>query len=182
MNRSDDTIREVDAVEFEGRGVEVRALLADGVASGASLGFLDPLDDGLARAWLDACVCEIGAGTRRVWLAVDATGAVSGMVHIAYATKQNAPHRAEVQKLIVSSDARGRGLGTRLMATLERRAREAGRWLLILDTDAGSPAVDFYRNRGWTPLGVIPFFCLSPAGELHGTHVFWRDLREPGDA
>ena len=182
MTRSDDVIREVDAAELAARSDAVRALLADGVASDASLGFLGPLDDGLGRAWLDDCAREVAAGTRRVWLADDAAGALSGMVHLAHATKQNAPHRGEVQKLVVRSDVRGRGLGSRLMIALERRAHEAGRWLLVLDTDADSAAVDFYRDRGWTPLGVIPFFCLSPSGALQGTHVFWRDLREPGDA
>jgi acetyltransferase len=68
------------------------------------------------------------------------------------------------------------------MTALERGAREVGRWLLILDTDADSAAVAFYRRRGWAPLGVVPFYCLSPAGELQGTHVFWRDLREETDA
>jgi GNAT superfamily N-acetyltransferase len=182
MNRSDDAIREVGADELVAAGAAVRALLADGVASDASLGFLGPLDDGLGQVWLDGCVAELRDGTRRVWLAYDAAGAVTGMVHLAHATKQNAPHRAEVQKLVVAATARGRGLGTRLMAELERGAREAGRWLLILDTDADSGAVDFYRNRGWGSVGVIPFFCFSPAGELQGTHVFWRDLRETADA
>lgn len=178
MTPSDDVIREVDAAELSTHGDAVRALLADGVASDASLGFLGPLDDHLARARLAACVDEVAAGTRRVWLADDAAGGVSGMVHPAHATKQNAPHRGEVRKLIVRSGARGRGLGSRLMIALERRARRAGRWLLVLDTDAGSPAVDFYKSRGWSRLGVVPFFCSSPAGELQGTHVFRRDLRE----
>lgn len=181
MNPSDDRILEVDAATLAAHGDAVRALLADGVASGASLGFLGPLKDGLARAWLEACVAEVRGGTRRVWLALDAAGGVSGMVHLAYATKENAPHRGEVQKLVVAGAARGRGLGTRLMAALEAGARAAGRWLLILDTDADSAAVGFYKNRGWVPLGVIPFFCLSPEGELQGTHVFWRDLRERAD-
>jgi len=181
MNPSDEVIREVDAGELDAAGDGVRALLADGVASNASLGFLGPLDDGLARAWLADCVQEVAASTRRVWLAFDSDGGVSGMVHLAHATKQNAPHRGEVQKLIVRADARGRGLGARLMTALERRARAAGRWLLILDTDADSAAVDFYRDRGWGSVGVIPFFCLSPAGALQGTHVFWRDLRETAD-
>jgi GNAT superfamily N-acetyltransferase len=178
MTRSDDVVREVDARDLEAAGAGVRALLADGVASDASLGFLGPLDDGLAQAWLAECLAEVAAGRRRVWLAFDVAGGVSGMVHLAYATKQNAPHRGEVQKLVVRGDARGRGLGARLMTALEAGARAAGRWLLILDTDADSAAVAFYAKRGWTPLGVIPFFCLSPAGELQGTHVFWRDLRD----
>ncbi len=178
MSRSDDAIGEVAAAELAAAGDAVRALLADGVASDASLGFLGPLDDGLARAWLADCRREVDAGTRHVWLARDGAGGVSGMVHLAFATKENAPHRGEVQKLVVRSDARGRGLGKRLMADLEHRARALGRWLLVLDTAAGSPAVGFYRGLGWTPLGVIPHYCLSPSGDLTGTHVFWRDLRE----
>ena len=181
MNRSDDAIREVDAAELAAAGAGVRALLADGVASDASLGFLGPLRDDLAHAWLDECTREHEGGTRRVWLARDAAGGVTGMVHLALATKENAPHRAEVQKLVVRADARGRGLGARLMAALEDGARAAGRWLLVLDTDADSAAVRFYTARGWRSVGVIPFFCLSPAGELQATHVFWRDLRERAD-
>jgi len=179
MSRSvEPRITEVDTASLERAAAAVVALLADAVASDASLGFLAPFDPELGATWLDACVREVEAGTRRVWLAHDGDGALIGMVHLALATKQNPPHRAEVQKLVVHRVARGRGLGTRLMAALEARARALGRWLLILDTDASSAAVNFYRRRGWQPVGVIPHFCLSPAGALQGTHVFWRDLRE----
>jgi len=182
MSRSvEPTVREVDGAMLAASADEVAALLADGVASDASLGFLGPLQAGPARAWIERCIDDVGAGTRYVWIARAASGRVFGMVHLELATKQNAPHRAEVQKLVVHREARARGLGTRLMATLEARARALGRWLLVLDTDAGSAAVSFYLARGWQSVGVIPDYCLSPSGVLQGTHVFWRDLREPED-
>jgi GNAT superfamily N-acetyltransferase len=87
---------------------------------------------------------------------------------------QNSPHRAEIGKVLVHRSARRRGLGRALMEAAEARARADGRWLLILDTEAGSAADAFYRSLGWQELGTMPN---RSDGILAPTTYFWKDLR-----
>jgi ribosomal protein S18 acetylase RimI-like enzyme len=75
-------------------------------------------------------------------------GRLVGSVQLVPCGKTNQPHRADVQKLLVLASARGRGIGAALMRALEARAREAGRWLLMLDTRTDSGAERCYRRAG----------------------------------
>jgi len=63
------------------------------------------------------------------------------------------------------------------MAAAEERARADGRWLLVLDTVAGSPADAMYRSLGWNETGVVPNFAMNPDGEPQAATFFWKDLR-----
>ena len=55
-------------------------------------------------------------------------------------------HHAEVSKVLVDLRYRRTGVARALMADMERRASEAGRWLLTLDT-AGDAAETLHRSR-----------------------------------
>ena len=57
------------------------------------------------------------------------------------------------------------------MAAAEDRARADGRWLLLLDTAAGSDAERMYRDLGWPALGVMPNHSLLPDGTLSDDDV-----------
>jgi GNAT superfamily N-acetyltransferase len=179
MTPSADLVAEqADAAAWRAAGEDLLDLLGDAVADGASLGFVGPFDRARARAdWLDPVARSLGAGGHRAWLARDDRGIVATVL-LAFAGKQNAPHRAEVQKLIVHRRARRIGLGARLMAALETTARAEGRWLLVLDTDEAAASVAFYRALGWQEAGVIPAYSLTPAGVPKGTRFFYKDLRE----
>jgi GNAT superfamily N-acetyltransferase len=57
---------------------------------------------------------------------------------------------ASVSDLVVLPEARGRGIGTVLLARAEERARSAGAATLRLEVMAGNRrARDFYRRHGW---------------------------------
>ena len=57
---------------------------------------------------------------------------------------------AEIKRLWVAPEARGRGLATRLMQAAEQAARELGVATLRLDTNGALPeAAAFYRKAGW---------------------------------
>jgi GNAT superfamily N-acetyltransferase len=90
--------------------------------------------------------------------------------------KPNGSHRAEVQKLIVARPFRGQGIGAALMTAVEAAAREAGRWLLVLDTRQGDTAERLYRRLGWVEAGVIPDFALNSEGTADATVVFYKRL------
>ena len=104
-------------------------------------------------------------------------GRIVGSTILERSRNQNSRHRAEIGKVIVHSNLRRAGLGRRLMAAAEDRARRDRRWLLLLDAVAGGPADQFYRALGWQVLGTIPDHARRPDGSLAGTTFFWKDLR-----
>jgi acetyltransferase len=154
---------------------EVCALVRDAVEGGASIGFVTPLGDDELGRYVDGIGDDVRRDSRVILLARDG-GDILGMVQLELATKANALHRAEVQKLIVHSEARRRGLGTLLMTEIEDVARERRRTLLVLDTISGSDADPFYRGRGYLEAGSIPKYAAMPWGELAPTTVFYKEL------
>jgi GNAT superfamily N-acetyltransferase len=151
------------------------ALLQDAVHHGSSVGFLPPLTTETAEAYWLETLNEVGQG-KRILLVSGEDGEVKGSVQLALATKQNGLHRAEVQKLLVQTRFRNRGVGRALMAAAEESARAAGRTLLVLDTEQGSTAERLYERCGYTRAGVIPQFALGADGALITTVVFYKLL------
>ncbi|MFE5618729.1 GNAT family N-acetyltransferase [Streptomyces sp. NPDC056524] len=152
------------------------ALLADAVAGGASLGFLAPLDPAEAASWWQTVAEEAERGVRDVWAVQGPAGEVLGAVTLVRTEKPNGRHRGEVARLIVHREARGRGLGGRLLAAAEAHAAREGLTLLILDTETDSPAEGLYRKAGWTAAGTIPDFAADPAGTLRPTTLYYKRL------
>jgi ribosomal protein S18 acetylase RimI-like enzyme len=99
-----------------------------------------------------------------------------GTISLAFPDKPNSRHRAELVKLMVHRDARGRGLGRRLLATAEEAAAAAGITLLHLDTETDSPAEHLYRAAGWTRIGAIPDYAAAPDGVLRPTSIYFKKL------
>lgn len=65
-----------------------------------------------------------------------------------------APGVGEIKRMWVSPDARGQGLGRRLLQELERRAGELGHDLVRLDTNATlTEAVRLYEASGYAEIG-----------------------------
>jgi acetyltransferase len=154
------------------------ALLRDSVESGASVGFLPPLQAEEARAFWQETLDEVAAGTRLAlgaWL----SGRLVGTVQLALATKPNARHRGEVQKLLVHTTARRQGIARALLDAIERAALESGRSLLVLDTEQGSAAERLYRRVGYSEGGVIPRYAATAAGPLIATVIFYKELGRP---
>jgi acetyltransferase len=146
-------------------------LLVDSVHGGASVGFLAPLSEATALEYWEQIRASLE--TVRLWVA-EIDGRVVGSVQLALCTKPNGVHRAELQKLLVHSGHRGRGIAGRLMTACEDYARFARRTLLYLDTEAGSEAESIYRHLGWEKAGEIPFYFARPTGELHTTAVYYK--------
>jgi ribosomal protein S18 acetylase RimI-like enzyme len=66
------------------------------------------------------------------------------------------PEAAEVISMWVAPAARGRGVGDRLLAEVERWARERGARTLRLAVAAGNrPAVALYLRHGFRPTGQL---------------------------
>lgn len=158
---------------------QLSALLQDAVNNGASVGYLPPLEPAQAMAFWQRRLQERIQGGRCVWAALDATGRVVGSVQLELVQTPNGLHRAEVQKLLVHSQARRQGWATRLMVALEEEAIRLGRTLLVLDTCQGSGAQHLYQRLGWLEAGVIPQFARIPEGYCHTVVLYKRLPGQP---
>jgi ribosomal protein S18 acetylase RimI-like enzyme len=150
-------------------------VLVDAVAGGASVGFLEGFDHAEATAWWQSHATAVADGRLAVWIATGPAG-VTGTVSLAYAEKPNARHRAEVVKLAVRTDARGSGLGRRLLAAAEEAAAASGITLLLLDTETASAAERLYETAGWQRYGIVPGYAAGPSGELKDCSFFFKTL------
>ncbi|MEV0235906.1 GNAT family N-acetyltransferase [Nonomuraea sp. NPDC050786] len=170
------TIERLTADEFDASVKDLAELLVDAVDSGASVGFLAPFGHEEAAAWWRAQAPAVAEGGLLVWTSRD-EGVVTGTISLALAQKPNARHRAEIVKLMVHRDARGRGLSRALLATAEQAALDAGADLLLLDTETGSLAENVYLTGGWTRYGIVPEYAGSPDGTLQDCSFFYKRLR-----
>ncbi|MEU3336930.1 GNAT family N-acetyltransferase [Streptomyces sp. NPDC006668] len=174
-------VERLDVTELHARVEELADLLVDTVDGGASIGFLAPLDRAQALAWWKERVAGVAAGRLAVWAARDG-GRTLGTVSLAFPDKPNSRHRAELVKLMVHRDARGRGLGRTLLTTAESAAAAEGVTLLHLDTETDSLAERLYDTAGWTRVGAIPDYAATPDGVLRPTSIYYKRLAGPGEA
>jgi acetyltransferase len=149
-------------------------LLRDSVDAGASIGFLAPLGAAEGREFWRAVRSELADG--RILLGAYVDAKLVGSVQLAPVAKPNGRHRAEVQKLIVLQAFRGRGIAKALMAAIERRAAELGRWLLVLDTVPQQPAEKLYERLGYSRAGVVPDYAEKSGGGFDPTVIFYKRL------
>jgi GNAT superfamily N-acetyltransferase len=174
-------IARLSAAEAEGAIDELAALLVDVVAGGASVNFVWPFELADGRAFFEHKVLPgLRADTRILLVARDDDGRgvsrICGSVQLDCATPPNQRHRADVVKLLVLRSERRRGLARALMAAIEGEARARSRSLLTLDTVQGSAAEPLYRALGWTPMGVIPGYAVSPGGVPEPAIFFYKQL------
>jgi acetyltransferase len=171
------TFMPLGAEQAHERLPELIALLQDAVNGGASVGFLPPLADDVAGAFWRSVLADLGAQKRVLVAAMDA-GRIVGSVQLELIAKPNAPHRAEVQKLLVLRSHRRLGIGQRLMEQIERQACLMGRRLLVLDTFQGSDADRLYRRLGFQEAGAIPQYSLNGQGSFDATVIFYKFVDE----
>ncbi|KIH85458.1 GNAT family N-acetyltransferase [Pseudomonas batumici] len=153
-------------------------LLLDAVRHGASVGFLADLDAAQARDYFDTVQAALQDGSLLLWVVVR-DEQVLASVQLSLCQKPNGLNRAEVQKLLVYSEARHRGLGQQLIEALEQTARQHKRGLLHLDTEVGSEAEAFYSALGYTRVGELPNYCATPDGRYKATAIYYKTLGQP---
>ncbi len=153
-------------------------LLRDCVHGGASLGFLAPLSVADAVRYWYGLGQDLRTGVRVLLVARSGPDArIVGSGQIEFAGKPNARHRAEISKVMVAPDHRGRGIATAIMEELEARARTGGIRLLYLDTSEGQGgARRLYERLGWSYAGGIPGFALDPDGTPARNAIFYKML------
>lgn len=154
---------------------DLSEVLADCVEGGASVSFMLPFAVADARPYWRDVAEAVGAGDTLLAVAVRGTRAV-GTVQVGLKQSPNQPHRGDLRKLLVHRSARGLGLSRLLMEAAERKAAEAGKTLLVLDTATGSPAEAIYPRFGWQRVGTVPDYALYPDGRYCGTTFFYKRI------
>jgi ribosomal protein S18 acetylase RimI-like enzyme len=158
------------------RGVGTLArLLQEAVDAGAGLGMLAPLSHDEARDHWLSLRTELRAGSR-VLLVAQAGRHIVGTGQLQLSVTPASRHTAELQKLIVTAAARGRGIGRSLVAALHAEAYRRRRWLLTLGTRRGGGAEAFYQSLGYREVGMIPDYAVDAAGVRHDRVLLYRDL------
>ena len=171
-----DQLRRVNAESFAHYRQGLIDLLLDAVGYGASVGFMADLDAAQARAYFDEVQQHVNKGSVLLWVVVK-DEEVQASVQLGLCQKANGLNRAEVQKLLVREQARRRGLGQQLMNALELEAAKHKRGMLYLDTEAGSPAEEFYKALGYTRAGEIPDYACDPHGTYRPTALYYKILQ-----
>ena len=169
------TIRKLGPDEADAAVPDLTDVLMDCVAGGASVSFMEGVTrERLERFWRG--VAAAVRGENRILLVAEANGAVVGTVQLVPCPIDNQPHRADVAKMLVTTAARGAGVGAALMTAIEVEARAIGRTLLTLDTVTGGAGDRLYRRMGWTFVGVIPDYALFPDGKPTAATIFYKTV------
>lgn len=169
------TIEQLDGDAARAAVPALAEILRDSVANGASVGFMDWNTSADFEDFWAGITAEVAAGRIHLFVARDGRGIV-GTAQLHLIGKPNQPHRAEIAKVLVHSQARRRGIGEALMRAAEAAALAHGRDLLVLDTDEAGAARRLYNRLGWTELGTIPRYALMPDGRDCGSTFFYKQL------
>ncbi|HKE58177.1 MAG TPA: GNAT family N-acetyltransferase [Pyrinomonadaceae bacterium] len=168
-------IEKLDQESGEADLPQLVGVFQDAINNGASLGFLPPLTAANAEKFWRKILAEVGEGSR-VLLVARENGRIAGTVQAELAMKENGQHRAEVQKLMVHTSFRRRGIARALLKALEEEAQKISRTLLVLDTELGSEAEKLYPTCGYERVGVIPQFAVRTDRTFVSTVVFYKTL------
>ncbi len=170
------TIRRLDPFEVKSRINELADILLDCVAGGASVSFMADMTREEAMSFWEIIAVGVSDGSR-ILLVAEENGQLIGTVQVVASGIPNQPHRSDLSKMLVHRRGRGKGVGAALLKAAENESRNAGWWLMVLDTVSGSEGERLYRRGGWTPVGIIPNYALWPDGTLCPTTYFYKDLR-----
>lgn len=79
---------------------------------------------------------------------------------------------AEIKRMYVVPEQRGRGLARRILAELEDTAAAAGFDLLVLETGLKQPeAIALYESAGYVPVPGFGFYCGSELSRCFGKRL-----------
>lgn len=150
-------------------------ILLQSVEDGAVVGFILPFTREQSEAyWLG--VFSVVAEQERLLFCATIDGQIVGTVQLYLSPEPNAPHRAEIFKLLVHRDFQGRGIGAALMQATEVEAARLARSLLILDTVIDGAGERLYRRLGWQEIGIVPHHFVDPHGVPKASVYFMKFL------
>ncbi len=134
----------------------VHRVLHDVVADGGAVGYLDPPDRAQTDAWLDDVLADAATGDGALVVAtVDGTVQAMGTWR-----RERSPvfrTSAEVGKVMAHPDARGLGLGRRVVSALVDDARDRDQELHTLGVRGNNHGtIQLYEELGFREYGRLP--------------------------
>lgn len=167
-----------DPARAAGLAVAAHRLLADLVAGGAALGWVEPPTPDEVAALLDGVRSAVRTGDGALRVAYTGGRLVGLGYWLRYRRPTHRPH-ADLAKLAVDGAVHGRGVGRALTAALIADARAAGIEVLTLDARADNVrALRLYRSLGFTEYGRLPGF-VAVGARRYDTVLCLLDLRRP---
>lgn len=148
---------------------ELSALIIQVVEDGASIGFLPPLEETVARKYWESVL-----NPEVILFVAKINNVIAGSVQLHLCSKQNGKHRAEIAKLMTHPNFRRNGIGRLLMKKAHETAKQMGRTLIVLDTREGDPSNRLYTSFGYIQAGRIPKYALSENGNLDATIIYYK--------
>jgi acetyltransferase len=168
-------IRRLAASEILERRAEFQALVRDAVETMGTVGFVLPVTtDKLDRYW-SGVAREAESGEREV-LAAFEEGVVIGMLQIAYEKAESVRHRGDLQKLMVLSAHRRRGVARALLRDAMARMRALGLAMYTITTAHEAPTEVLVRQLSFTRYGVMPHYGVTPDGSLHDASMHYISI------
>ena len=155
----------------------LRDLLVDVVNNGGSVHFMAPLQPQDAETFWDSAFASMAAGERLMFAAFN-RGVLVGTVTVILKSPPNAPHRAEIAKMMTLSSHRRRGIARALLRHAEREGLKHGKTLLTLDTSAEGGSAALYESEGFTFMGTMPRHAYRPHGGLCDTRFYYKHLAD----
>jgi L-amino acid N-acyltransferase YncA len=143
---------------------EIVSIYNDVLATTSAVWREQPTTSGERVRWLD----DMQAADHPVLVAVDASGVLGFVSYQRFRDWPGYAHTIE-HTIHVRPDARGRGVGALLLASVEDRARSNGVHVMVAATDATNEgSIRFHQRAGFVEVGRMP-----EVGQLRGK---WRDL------
>ena len=82
------------------------------------------------------------------------------------------PGDAEIKRMYVAPDQRGRGFARAMLAELERSAAAAGRTRVVLETGTAQPeAMALYRSSGYHPIPTFGHYREEPGSRCFAKQI-----------
>ncbi|MFB6437123.1 GNAT family N-acetyltransferase [Streptomyces sp. NPDC056411] len=165
-----------DPERAAGFAAAAHRILADLVGAGASLGWTEPPGADEVAELVGRVLRAARAGDGALRAAYLGPRLVGLGYWLRYARPTSRQH-ADLEKIAVSSEVHGRGIGRSLTSTLIADAREAEIEVLTLDTRADNTrALGLYRSLGFCEYGRLPDF-VKMGGRRYDKVFSMLDLR-----
>ena len=123
----------------------------------------------------DASLAIIRDPSREVYVALDARGAIAGLLILFLA----GPFTGYLQTVCVAPESQGQGLGHRLIAFAERRIGEVSPNVFLCVSDFNPRARALYERLGYQLVGELTDFLVQGHAELlyRKTRGSWAEFR-----
>jgi ribosomal protein S18 acetylase RimI-like enzyme len=151
-------------------------ILADLVAGGAAIGWVDPPSPDEVTAVLADVATAATAGDAALYGAY-LDGSLAGLGYWRRYPRPTHRPNASLEKIAVATDAQGHGIGRALVSALVSDARDAGIEVLTLDFRGDNVrAQHLYESLGFTEYGRLPNF-VAFGDRRYDMAMFMLDLR-----